>query len=341
MRAGLFTICCIGACAFAGGDARAEPTAEQAAAADRLFQEGLELMRAGDYATACPKLQKSLELDPGTGTRQNLGFCYEAVGRTASAWSQFNAVVSEARRSTPPRPDREKTAQQHADALFAKLSYLTLVVPPAARTPGLKLLVDGADWLPGEALPADPGTRTIEATAPGFRPFRTEATLDAEHPRVVVAVPALEPLAPVVVTAPAPAAVPSPGPATAPTAIGAPSPPAGSSSQRTLGYVTAGLGVTSIAVGAVAGLLALEKNSDSRGCGAAPSCVDASYSSANTLAWVADVALPAGIVATGVGLYLVLTSPTSSASAPPRAFQSGFRIAEHRGGAAVEWTGSW
>jgi hypothetical protein len=325
MRRVRLTLICALTASVASGRARAEPSSEQAAAADHLFQEALELMRAADYATACPKLQKSLELDPATGTRMNLAFCYEATGRTASAWAQFNAVASEAKRSSPPRPDRVKTAQEHADALAPKLSYITLVVPPAARTAGLKLTVDGAEWLAGEALPADPGTRVIEATAPGFQTYRTEATVDADHPRFSVTLPPLEhlPSAP-----PATSAEPAPA-AHAPGEDGA-------SSMRTVGYVAVGGGVAAIAVGSVFAALALGKNAESKACGAKPSCTDSAYPQANTLAWVADVAIPVGVLAAGVGALLVLTSPRAR-SVP----QSSVTFAPRWGGGQLAWMRSW
>lgn len=59
------------------------------AVAQALFTEALKLMKSGAHAEACPKLEKSQELDPGMGTQFRLAECYEGVGRIASAWALF------------------------------------------------------------------------------------------------------------------------------------------------------------------------------------------------------------------------------------------------------------
>ena len=51
-----------------GGGARAQ----NAPAAEALFAEGKELMKAGRYQEACPKLAASLKLDRTVGTLMNL-----------------------------------------------------------------------------------------------------------------------------------------------------------------------------------------------------------------------------------------------------------------------------
>ncbi|MBL8609847.1 MAG: hypothetical protein JNL38_21110 [Myxococcales bacterium] len=276
-----------------------EPTTEQAAAADHLFSEGLALMRARDFEAACPKLEKSLALDPGTGTKLNLALCYEALGRTASAWTLFNAVASEARRATPPRADRVKTATEHAAALQPSLSYLTVKLSSPA--PGATISVDGAAWVAGEEVPIDPGSRRIEVSAPGHERAASSVVVQAGGARVVVEVPPLTKTPP---AAPAPAPAPLPLPV-------APAPTAREESgmRRPLGLGLAGTGVVSAGVGAVFGALALGQNEASKRCGADPACTrDEGYPKANTYAWVANVTIPVGVVLTAIGAYLVLTS---------------------------------
>src|SRR3954463_4803863 len=67
------------------------------AAAQALFEQGMQLAREGAYATACPKFEESLRLEPSLGSQYYLADCYEHAGRTASAWAHFVEVGDKAR----------------------------------------------------------------------------------------------------------------------------------------------------------------------------------------------------------------------------------------------------
>ena len=78
-------VCAISiACAFTvAAPARAdEPTA---GLAQSLFEAGRALMDEGKPELACPKFEESNRVDASAGTLLNLGKCFEALGRTASA----------------------------------------------------------------------------------------------------------------------------------------------------------------------------------------------------------------------------------------------------------------
>ena len=72
------------------GAASAQP--RDVTRADALFREGRALMKKGDYATACPKLEESYRLDPAAGTGINLGDCFEKQGKVASALLAYQAA---------------------------------------------------------------------------------------------------------------------------------------------------------------------------------------------------------------------------------------------------------
>ena len=95
------------------------------------------LMKAKNYAEACPKLAESQRLDPGIGTQFHLADCYENQGKLASAWATFLEVASLAAASN--QPDREKAAKARAARLEPRLPRLTIVVPadePRSRPAG-------------------------------------------------------------------------------------------------------------------------------------------------------------------------------------------------------------
>ena len=148
------------------------------AAAQALFDEARQAMAAGKHEEACPKLEESQRLDPGVGTQFNLAVCYEAIGRTASAWSLFLEVASAAHRAAERA--REQAARERAATLEPKLSRLKIEVPEPTRTDGLSILrgaveVGKGQW--GVALPTDPGTYRVTASAPGKKSAQLSVTV--------------------------------------------------------------------------------------------------------------------------------------------------------------------
>ena len=167
--------------------------ATDAAAAQGLFDEARRLIKGKDYAGACPKLEASQKLDPGTGTQFHLADCYEHIGRTASAWALFLDVAAQAR--ARQRAEQEQIARGRAGALAAKLSKLTIVVPDATRVDGLVIKRDGAEVesaLFGTAINVDPGRHSITAEAPGHRQFESEVTVAPDGAHETIEIPALE-----------------------------------------------------------------------------------------------------------------------------------------------------
>jgi hypothetical protein len=160
------------------------------AAAQMLFEEGRTLMDAKHYEKACPKLAESQRLDPAFGTLLNLGRCYEFMGKTASAWINYLEAVATAKKQG--RADRDGMALKLADALRPQISKITIMVPN--QVPGLEILRGGAvvreaQW--GSAVPVDPGEYTLEAKAPGWKPWSKKVTVRPKADMVEVTVPAL------------------------------------------------------------------------------------------------------------------------------------------------------
>jgi serine/threonine-protein kinase len=239
--------------ASVSGNAVAQ-NASNNAAAQALFDAARTLMKKGNYAEACPKLEESQRLDPGSGTLLNLGICYEQQGLTASAWTTFIDAAAAARASG--KPDRVKAAQKRADALAPKLIRLTIRVA-SDKLPELEVKRDGtivrpAQW--GTAITVDPGAHVVSATAAGRKAWQKSVELREGQAETVV-VPELELAAPSKsATAQAAPSHKNSAPLTdTPPAMEAPdSNPGGG--QRTFAILAGTVGVAGLAVGTVFGL---------------------------------------------------------------------------------------
>jgi hypothetical protein len=322
--------------AFASATASAQAPASppDTAAAQALFDDAKSLMKAGKYAQACPKLEESQRLDAGGGTLVALGLCYEAMGRTGSAWATWNDALSGAR--SEHRPDREAMAHEHIRALDGKMPRVRLVVsaPPA----GLQVRRDGevvgsAQW--GTPVPIDPGTHAFDATAPGKLAWHEALAVAPGRKDYDVAIPELADTPPGVAPPPAPVPAPAPAPPSPPpppSAVTSPPPPplqaapspaspASGNSLRTASYVTGGVGVVALGVGAIFTGVAASKWSDAHAaCQGTLQCHDpAAVAEGATAGHDADAATALWIVggagvAAGVVLFLLSTGHTDAPS---------------------------
>ncbi|HWA72598.1 MAG TPA: tetratricopeptide repeat protein [Polyangiaceae bacterium] len=288
------------------GELRAETSASDKAAAEALFQEGRALFQQGQYEQACGKFAASQQLDGGFGTLMNLGECFEKRKLTASAWATFKEAAALAR--AQGQAERESQARERAAALEGQLSKLT--VHAASAVSGLEVKLNGtplpaAVW--GTAVPVDPGTQHVEASAPGHRAYTVELVVSEGSGFQTLEIPALEPepVAAVPNSAP-PSAAPVAAPASAPAAGG---------TQRILGYVVGGAGVAGLVVGSIFGARAISKNSDSKDhCRTDTLCSTrglALRDDARDAAKVSTFTFVAGGVLVATGLTLVLTAPST------------------------------
>ena len=295
--------------------ASAEPRPDDRVAAETLFREARRLMEAGQHPEACRKLEESQRLDPAPGTLLNLGVCHEAEGRIATAWAELQQALAQARRDA--RADRETLARERIAAIEPELPRMTLYVPAGARIPGLSVSRNGsplkeAAW--GTPIPVDPGEVVVEASAPGFVPWRRVIPVQ-RRAQLDVSVPILE-------RVPPPPAAPEP----APPASSASSAPPRTSVRAPAGLVLVGAGVLSAGIGAYFGLRAVSKRNESdvecpivggreRCSVAGKELNDQARSAART----ADVGIGVGLLLVGAGAYLYLGDPDRRADASGRA----------------------
>lgn len=284
------------------------------AVAQALFSEALKLMKAGGFAEACPKLEKSQELDPGMGTQYRLAECYEGLGRTASAWALFIEVADDAKRAGSAA--RETQARKRAEALEPKLPGLVIKVEGREGSRGLRVLRNGvavstAEW--DVRLPVDPGEHSIEATAPGKKAFEQKVSVK-EGGTAEVVVPALE----------AEAVKPT-GPVKEKTVEAAP-PDKGKdndqnagSGQRVAAVVVGGVGVLGAAAGVVFGVMAKSQWDDAlaRCQGGDPTRCDATGielgGDAKRSALLSTIGFGVGGAGLATAVILWLTAPSPGA----------------------------
>lgn len=173
--------------------------ARDAAAAEALFEAGKALFEQGDYAAACPKFEESYRLDPATGALFALALCHERAGKLATAWVEYMEAAGRA--NSERNAEREQQARERAQALQARLSFLTIRVDPKiAGVRGFTVSHDGVTLRPaafGAAIPVDPGRHTVRAEAPGRDPWEAFVDVGETPEQKTLDVPELRAVAPV------------------------------------------------------------------------------------------------------------------------------------------------
>lgn len=278
------------------------------AAAEALFLEAQKLVKEKKYAEACAKFAESNRLDRGAGTLIHLADCYEKNKQTASAWATWKEAASAAQAIN--RADWQKLATDRSNKLEPKLAKLTIKVQDPVDK--LELTKDGAPFAQATwnmPLPVDVGPHTIEASAPGHKPYKATANVSKDGEKLDVVVPKLEALPP------DPALAAKTDPAKTEPAKPAPKKEEeDGSGQRAIGFIVAGVGVAGLAVGGVTGLMAMSSNNEAKdkcpqeGACAKKDGVDANEN-AKSLGLVSTISFAAGAALIVGGAVLIFTAP--------------------------------
>src|SRR5512133_529141 len=315
--------------------AAAQPAGDKVTA-EALFDTAKLLLEDAKYAEACHKFSESQRLDPAPGTLLNLADCYEKWGRTASAWATWLDAAASARAAG--QTDRERAARDRASALKSRLVTITIDVPDQNRVNGMEIRRDDAEvgiavW--ATAVPVDPGTHTITATAPRHQAWKTTVTVvDGVQP-VHVRVPLLElegtetevpsgsPAAPPPVSQLASyhsGALKQAPSSTGNTPAGRPQPEKRGSRQATWGYVVGGMGVIGLGISAALGLKARAINAESKSYCQTDVWCDARGNNlrqdALGYATNATIAFGIGLSALVAGVALLATAPSATERPP-------------------------
>jgi hypothetical protein len=235
------------------GLARAESDSEAAetAAARALAVDGVKLAQADDCEAAVEKLDRAERLKHSPIVLRYLGQCQIKLGRWVEGSESLRKLLRD------PLPEQPTPALEQAySSAAAQLKEINPLIPKmtvnvtAPPDTDVLLKVDGkpvADSVIGVALPANPGTHQIEASAPGFLPARSSIELEPSGNAVVTLElerdPSYKPtpaVAPVVLHTTQPAAPPQ---------HSEPPPSSGSNLGKVFGFVSYGVAAAGLAGG--------------------------------------------------------------------------------------------
>jgi len=288
----------------------------QASAADislarQLGNEGLELAASGDCAGAVEKLKRAEGLYHAPTTLTVLGECHVSLGKLVDGVEELTRVVREdlGRAAPPAFRKAQARARQKLDLARPRLPKLRLSVDGARDDAPIAIRIDG-QTVPAATLgldrSVDPGGHDIEVTAIGYR-TSTAHIVSKEGVSQSVKL-ALEPI-PAPVAPPEPVA--SPAPIAPPVVALAPRP------EPRASYVPAaillGVGAVGIGVGAVLGVVTLDKashlNSVCQPRSDCPTSEQGDIDSANAFALGSTIGFGVGILGAGLGTYFLFKPP--------------------------------
>lgn len=282
------------------------------AVAEKLFRQAVDYMKAGDFPSACPLLDRSYQLDPKDGTLFTLANCRDREEKLTAALGHYRAYLRAFEKMTgatrQTHQTRATTAQERIAALEAdvpKVKFVWETAPPRES----KVIVDGVEFRADTLdvlLPLDPGTHKIEIQIPGESSRTRTLTLSKGGSTIIDLTPAK------------PKDPDEDGPAgTGPIRKARPVATKKTDPRLIVGFASIGLGAAGLGLGAVTGILAMgQKETVDARCGANFVCDPVGFAAVDrfrAFGNTSTISFIAGGVFAGVGLTLVLISRRQSA----------------------------
>ncbi len=284
-------------------------------------------MLDGDYASGCPALEKSYELDPLPGALFTLAACFERWGKVQTAvkrYEEFVASQEAADFSSLPEDKRtraeERLAESRAKVEELKPRIPTITISLSFGDEGATLTIDGVAAQPGKPSSVEAGEHAVVAVAPDGR--RAEKTVGIEAGQKLV----------VSLELGAPAPLPAPKPTGDP----------GMSGFMIGGIAASVVGVAGLAIGGITGGLVFSKKSD-----VDEQCVDfvctpagkSAVDDAQSLGLVSTISFAVGGAGAAAALILFLVDPSDEEDATEVARSLSFGVMP--GGASLGWGGTF
>lgn len=283
--------------------------ADGAADAKDLFERGRALRAGGDCAGAAPLFRKAYEVYPtGLGSLRNLAECEESLSHWASAKRAWLDLKRGLVVDTSKKYDGwDVDADAAATRLAPKVARLTIhVVGVEAAAAHVTLNDEPIDAvLIDTPLERDPGSYVVRARATGGAPTEQRLSLaagDAQNVELRV----IPPPKPQVVEQP-----PTAGSGPTPTHSGGE--PGGGSPNKAIGWVGISLGAAAlVGAGISLGVRQAAMDSVDSQCPSHASCsssLQPTVSRGQTASTLVTALGIGGVVALGIGIVLVVTSP--------------------------------
>jgi hypothetical protein len=290
--------------------ARAEPTEADRASARSLASEGYDALERKDYATAVDRFRHADALVHAPTIGVDLARALIGLGRYVEAYERYELVIREGIPKGSPASWKKALddAQNEVTTLEPRLGWLVIHVMGPLDP---QVTIDGVE-MPEAAIgarrAADPGTRSVRASAPGFEPRTERVTVKEGEEQVVTLV-----LDRAESTHEAEAPPPAP----------AQSPQTQRRASQLPAWVAFGIGGAGLVVGSVTGVLALGARSNLADRCPSGTCKPADNSEAHSLrsdlsryhafGTVSGVGFVVGIAGAATGAVLLITGSRESA----------------------------
>jgi hypothetical protein len=295
-RQSLFLFLALGTFPQAHASNPVEPSAADIATAREMFREGARLAAEEKWAEALDAYQRSMALRPSNLTRYSIAVVQERMGKLIEAMENLREFISSDHDTTTRRyvPAAEETLQN----LEGRIGRVKVVIPGNPR--GAQVKIDD-DVLPQAAIgifrPTDPGHRRVEARVPGYARFVKEVNVQ-EGASIEVVVRLAPPGA-------------EEGDEDVPPSSAAESQ---GGSQKTTGMILTIGGAGVFVAGLGVGIYGYSKAKS------AETSDSPEADTARTTALIGDIGMGVGLVAAGVGTYLLLSGGESTQSTARQVF---------------------
>jgi hypothetical protein len=264
----------------------AKPSAKDVAAAKKSSKEGQKLEKKKAWEDAKAAYEKSLELNDTPSTRIRLAGVEEELGNLVEAAAQLRVALEAKKLSFAQRTKAKKALKK----IEKRIPVLTLDVPAGFAG---KVSVDDRELTASELsqpINVNPGSHEVRAEAEGSRPFRESIEFaDGDTKNLSILLTELEPEKP----------EPEPEPA-----------PVKKGGDKTLAYVSLGVGVVGLGVGTYMGLKARSTKDELDGACSNGVCSESQrdlYDKGKSQANISTVGFIVGAVGIGAGTVLLLS----------------------------------